>query len=151
MSDNYVIIIPADPEFVPTEQAQRAALEYFQEIAPSADEIESETHQLPQFIDCGGNFEWIRCPNCKTTVCTDWWNERMEADSNDDGFQLETIAIPCCGFSGTLNDLDYSFPQGFARFELGAMNPNLGELNNAVKLRFESLLGCTIKVIYQHI
>ena len=51
----------------------------------------------------------------------------------------------------TLNDLQYDWPQGFGRFALQAMNPNIGKLNAAQMAEFERILGTKLRVIYQHI
>jgi hypothetical protein len=45
----------------------------------------------------------------------------------------------------------YEWPQGFGRFALDAMNPNIGILQDRYKLEFEEILGTKLRVIYQHI
>jgi hypothetical protein len=50
----------------------------------------------------------------------------------------------------SLNDLVYSWPSGFARYTLEAMNPGLGSLPERVHARLESVLGCRVRVIWAH-
>jgi hypothetical protein len=50
-----------------------------------------------------------------------------------------------------LHELGYDWPQGFGRFALDAMNPNIGELDDRLKTQFEKILGTKLRVIYQHI
>jgi hypothetical protein len=79
-----------------------------------------------------------------------WWKERMDEDY-DDGFKLATYAMPCCAARCTLHELVYEWPQGFGRFALQAMNPNIGKLDDRYKREFEEILGTELRVIYQHI
>jgi hypothetical protein len=64
---------------------------------------------------------------------------------------LATYATPCCGAICTLHELAYEWSQGFGRFALDAMNPNIGELEDRYKQEFEEILGTKLRVIYQHI
>jgi hypothetical protein len=147
MSDNWIALVPENPRFVPKAAQQRRARDRFAEIAPDADEIETV-----QFFDCGANLERIRCPSCGSEISGDWWEERMDEDSDgEDGFKLASYAMPCCGKKHTLHELAYEWPQGFGRFALDAMNPNIGTLEDKYKREFEKILGTKLRVIYQHI
>jgi hypothetical protein len=42
----------------------------------------------------------------------------------------------------------YEWPQGFGRFALDAMNPNIGELQDKYKREVEKILGTKLRVIY---
>lgn len=59
-----------------------------------------------------------------------------------------TTTTPCCGASGSLNDLHYEWPAGFARFTLEALNPN-ADLDDQHLLTLESILGCPVRVIWR--
>jgi hypothetical protein len=149
MSDNWIALIPEDPRFVPDAANQGRARERFAEIAPGAD-IEIKVSETVEFFDCGQNFERIRCPSCASEVPVAWWQDRMDED-HDDGFKLASYATPCCGAECTLNELVYDWPQGFGRFALDAMNPNIGKLEDRYRQEFEKILGTKLRVIYQHI
>jgi hypothetical protein len=150
MSDNWIALVPEDPRFVPDEAKQRRARDRFAEIAPQADEIEIKVSEKVVFFDCGGNFERIGCPSCGADIPVPWWQDRMDEDYGD-GFKLAAYVTPCCGARCTLHELVYEWPQGFGRFALDAMNPNIGKLEERFKREFEEILGAKLRVIYQHI
>lgn len=151
MSDHVTTLIPTDPRFIPSEQAQHAAAALLREIAPEADEVASEVDEVVQFRDCGGNFERVGCPRCGRELDIKLWGEWMSADfSDDEGFGLSPLTTPCCGATATLNDLDYEWAQGFSRYALRAVNPS-GALDDSGRKRLESLLGCKLRVIRQRI
>jgi hypothetical protein len=150
MSDNWITLIPEDPWFVPDEARRQRARDRFAEMAPDADEVELKVSEKVNFFDCGENFERIRCPSCGAEVPVPWWQDRMDKDYSD-GFTLQSYATPCCGASWTLHDLVYEWPQGFGRFALDAMNPNLGEMDDGFRRELEEILGTRLRVIYQHI
>jgi len=150
MSDNWIVIIPADPSFVPpTDRVKKATL-HLKGLAPNANEITEETHESIQFFDCGSNLERIQCPLCNEEIQRDWWQEKMGQDF-DGGFKLQRFKTPCCGKRSSLNDLIYDWPQGFARFAIQAMNPNIESLTDQDIKAFEDAIGTKIRVIYQHI
>ena len=64
MSDNWIILIPTDPQAVPSLESRELAIKRFREITPTADEIEVKVTERVRFIDCGANFERVRCPSC---------------------------------------------------------------------------------------
>jgi hypothetical protein len=150
MSDNWIILIPEDPRYLPSVASQERARQRFLEIAPDADEIEIQATENVVFFDCGGNLERILCPSCRAEIPIPWWTATMDSDY-DGGFRLEKYAVPCCGELFTLHELHYEWPEGFGRFGLDAMNPNLGLLDETYKREFEEILGTPLRVIYQHI
>jgi len=150
MSDNWIALIPEDPRLIPDQTRRERARDRFAEIAPDADEIEIKVSETIQFFDCGCNFERVLCPACRLEIPTAWWQARMDEDYGD-GFKLASYSTPCCGARCTLHELVYEWPQGFGRFALDAMNPNIGALEDRYKAEFEEILGTKLRVIYQHI
>lgn len=150
MSDNWIELIPEDPYFVPDRAKQDRARERFAEIAPNSDEIEVKISETVQFFDCGGNFERVCCPACRSEISIEWWQGRMDEDFGD-GFKLASYATPCCGLCCTVHGLVYEQPQGFGRFAISAMNPNVGKLAETDKAEFEQILGMKLRVIYRHL
>jgi hypothetical protein len=67
------------------------------------------------------------------------------------GYPLEPATLPCCAATGSLPDLLYEWPQGFARFSIEAMNPNVRDLPAGMEQEFEAILGCKILKIWQHV
>jgi hypothetical protein len=152
MSDHWIGIIPRDPHFIPSDEAIAAAEEYMANLAPDADEIEGVVSATVQFRDCGGNFIDIRCPICNAEISIEWWHEQMgDEDYWENGFNLNPVRTPCGHDAASLNELKYDWEQGFSRFILDTMNPNIGRLDDEQVSRLEGILGCPVKVIYQHI
>ena len=120
------------------------------EFAPSSDDVKLETTESIRFIDCGGNFERVLCPDCGSEIAMDWWAARI-GEEFDGGVRLQKLALSCCGARRSLAELDYEWPQGFARFSLSARNAGVGEVSDEVKEEFERRLGCKLRIVYQHL
>jgi len=150
MSDNFLILIPQDPNHVPTADQQSEAGRRMRGLAPNADEIKTETFETVQFFDCAANFSSVSCPHCRSEIPQDWWGDKMDADY-EDGFQLASYDAPCCGKAANLHELVYDWPQGFGRFAVTAMNPGIGLLSDQQREEFEALLGTKLRVIYNHL
>jgi hypothetical protein len=149
MSDNWIIVIPENPEFVPDKATQQKAAGYLHSIAPKADEITSTVSDHIEFADCGGNFEGVSCPSCCAAIEIEVWQDWMDEDYDGEGFVLRSHVMPCCGTGHTVHELRYEAAQGFRRFEVSAMNPNI-ELSDAQRKGFEEILGCLVRVIWRH-
>ena len=67
------------------------------------------------------------------------------------GFKLAFYALPCCGTQTGLNQLDYQWPQGFARYALEAMNANIGQVSAGQKAALEAALGHDLIVVYMRL
>jgi len=151
MSDNWIVVIPEDPHFVPDEALQERAVAYLRSIAPKADEVAVRVLDGVQFVDCGSSFESVACPACGKEMAIGAWQDWMDEDYGGNGIALKARVMPCCGVSLTLHNLKYNCAQGFRRFELSAMNPGIGELSDEQREQFEHMLGCSVRLIYRHI
>jgi hypothetical protein len=150
MSDNWIIVIPEAADHVPSPDARRKAVELFRSIAPRADEVKEEASEKVRFIDCGANLERTLCPVCGAELEMEWWREKMDEEA-DAGFPLRSITLPCCSAQKSLDQLTYDWPQGFARFSVEAMNPDIPDLTDEQMRAFESVLGCRVRKVLQHI
>ena len=152
MSDNWILIVPKQPEHIPSLDKAHAALEFLKEAMPDADEIETVQNEHVQFFDCGANLETITCPRCSSDIGFDWWGETMSLDYDEKaGFQLNEYRLPCCSTSAAPDELIYEFHQAFGRFALSAMNPNIRRMSDDAVRKIEATLGCDVSVVYQHI
>src|SRR5260370_23207377 len=115
MSDNTWAIIPTDPMVLPLEDRQLALLEVVRELCPDAHEIKIKVSDLPELYHAMSNFETVYCPLCGRDIMEWWWKIglRVWFENGQTDFAIMT---PCCWKPGNLNDLDYVWPQGFARF-----------------------------------
>jgi hypothetical protein len=150
MSDNWIVLIPQDPRVIPAPERRERALQVFRKLVPDAERVGMEVTDEVQFIDCGGNFERVLCPDCGEVLDHSWWSERVDDDFAT-GFQLKQFELPCCATKQSLDGLRYEWAQGFARFSMEAMNPNLAELSPAQIASVEAVLGSRLRIIYRHI
>jgi len=143
MSDHFIVVVPRDPRLVPTDEVQRRVVGVLNRIAEVSAQV--------QFFDCGQNFERVLCPHCSSEIGIDWWQERMDDDTDGSGFRLDSYEAPCCAKSVNLNELIYDWPQAFGRFSWTVQNPNIGELTDAAKLELEAVAGFALVPIRQHV
>ena len=151
MSDDFLVLVPRDPRHIPPIDARKRVLEALARIAPNAEELTSEASEEVRFFDCGSNFERIVCPRCSADVDLEWWHDRMDEDSTNNGFLLATYAMPCCGGSANLNELVYDWPQTFGRFAWEVRNPAIGDLTEATKADLEAAAGMALAFVRQHL
>ena len=149
MSDDWLIIVPADPFAAPADEAVAAAAGALRHALPDADEVTVERTPHPHFVDAGTNFRSVTCPACGAAI-DDWWSVTMERAHRHD-FRELSVSMPCCGHHTTLNDLAYDWPQAFARISIEAMNPNVTELELRTKDAIEATLGVPVRIVWQHI
>ncbi len=150
MSDNILTLIPVSPEYVPVESARVAADKLLRSMVPAADEVSSEVSDRVQFFHAGSNFESVSCPACHAELSTDWWGDAVDAALQHQPPSLEVV-LPCCGTTTSLNDLAYSWPQGFARYSLAARNPNIRELSPDQITQLATVVGAEVRPIWTHI
>jgi hypothetical protein len=148
MADTYLRIIPADPNCVPSALARERALGVLRRAVPLADDLLSQVTEHVRFVDCGTNFETVRCPSCGADV-GEWWSIVMEM-GHEQQFRDLRVTTPCCAVRTSLNELVYSWPAGFARYTLEALNPGVGSLPDRVLERLENALGSELRVIWAH-
>ena len=149
VSDSWLIIIPRDVDFVPSEEAHERAFELFERLTEGADEVTGGVTQNVHFFDCGENFSRVICPTCDKDLDIEWWKERMDEEYKAE-YPLNAMELPCCRARHNLNELLYDWTQGFARYSLEARNPPENLLREQV-VEFEKILGCKVKVILSHI
>ncbi|MBI5366821.1 MAG: hypothetical protein HZA54_07270 [Planctomycetes bacterium] len=143
MTASRLIIVPADPDFVPepaTLGALRAALAAY--AAPAA--IHVAIHSHPVFIDPGGVGE-IVCPLCRELIPDAWWRSALSRAAAGHHHHL-LIRTPCCNAHSTLNDLIYEYPARFARFVAEVANPTRPPSDEET-LQLQELLGCPIRYV----
>jgi hypothetical protein len=147
MSSSLLRIIPRDPAYVPSASARKQACAILKRLVPEAEDVQAIVHEGIEFVDQGENFEEVRCPSCKKRLDTDWWREAMVAAGDSDFTDL-TVRVPCCRSQVSLNDLDYRWPAGFARFVLEASEPALaGVLDDRAVAQIEAVLGQPVRQI----
>jgi hypothetical protein len=150
VSDNFLRLIPTDPDYLPTFDARASAIEKLRLWLPAADEITATATADVEFVDQGGNFERVLCPSCGTELALQDWHDAMDRAAGT-AFRDLSMVTPCCGAATSLNDLIYEWPAGFARFVLEAMNPNARDLTERQHRELEEVLGTPLRRIWSHI
>lgn len=107
MSDNKIRIISAEYDHVHDEEAVQRTVEFLNANI-TADKIYYRSYDFPEFIDCGSNLEYIKCPCCNADISFEWWGEQVDKAIEND-FESLDVTMPCCGKSSSLNDLKYHF------------------------------------------
>jgi hypothetical protein len=146
MSDSILKLIPADPYFVPEYAARLEALDLLSARLPAADVVSGAATDEVNFVDPGANLVRVVCPACGTELDMEQWQQFMDAAYATQFADL-IVTMPCCGATGSLHDLHYEAPAGFARFELEVLNPN-GDLKDDECYQLEHILGCRLRKIW---
>jgi len=168
MSDSFTRIIPEDPLFLPTPEAENLAVSLLRAYLPEEDRmnVTATFFDSIQFVDQGENFERILCPFCRKEISdSDWgaWLDRAAIDISPpgslarylSGFADLTGTTPCCGRLTDLNSLIYEWPAGFASFVLETMNPHIGDhiggfLPDELCAAIAKALGCPVRQVCAH-
>ncbi len=149
MSENFLRLIPTDPFYLPSSFAQQEIQELLKTTFPRAEEIRVTVTEEVTFVDPGTNLERIVCPICQAVLSMDWWSQMMDR-AYESRFTDLTITVPCCQATTTLNNLQYEWPAGFARFLLEIRSPG-AELSQEAFHRFEQVLGYPLRKILAHL
>jgi len=149
MSDNWIILIPTRPDYVPDPHAQEAARALLAEVLPEADEVTAAVSPEIELVHPFGNWSGVRCPLCRADL-EEWYVEAV-TKASEMAFANLTVTTPCCGGTANLNELDYIWPAGFSRFCLEARNPNVKDVDVQAVKRLESILGCPLRRIWRHL
>lgn len=152
MSEHEIIILLRNPQQQPKADIIAATRAFIAALFPAAEHIEVTCTDEVRYYDCGGNFEHIHCPACQTELSVEQWHSMMDADYNakNNSFAMQPQALPCCGKLCNLNDLQYSFEQGFGRFAI-IMDNSVGVVDAATQAAIEAFLDDQpVKIIYRH-
>jgi hypothetical protein len=149
MSDNWIIVLAADPLATPSEERAEAALELLMALRPEGQEPELHLSETPEFFYAGSNFQYVFCPLCEREI-GEWWSEAM--NRWDKGGDRRSLAVetPCCSRATSLNDLDYVSPQGFACVALELMYPG-ADLEPEEVRQVEATLELPVRIVWKHI
>ena len=149
MSENLLKIIPEQPVYIPESEAQIVASGFLKSLVAENCEVQFQVSNEIEFVDAGGNFENVSCSTCGKEISGEWWSTAMNKVHQSHFSQLD-IVVPCCNSKTTLNQLNYNWAQGFAKFVLTARNPNISELDKQSVIELEKILGCKLRLIWAH-
>lgn len=154
MSDNYIRLIPTAPMWQPDHDAAAAASAHvaglFAGPDDSIDEVAHEFFPTVAFIDSGENTSHATCRECESRIELGW--VLAVVDERQDDLTRLDVRLPCCGAAASLNDLNYDWAVGFARFEITALNGSRDSYElDAEELRTVAfLLGHPVRQVLAH-
>ena len=157
MSENYLRIIPADPNLVPTRAVANQIVDLVRRAFPAADEVVAERHRRPTFIDQGENLEAILCPACGKRLALQaadevggWWHDLADSLHNKNLTSVEAT-MPCCRRVVPFTTLEFDWPAGVASFEISIRSPGTTDpLSARLQRKVEALLGTPVKYVRAH-
>jgi len=122
MSDTVYKVIPKNPNFSVSDDTIKKFVSFFRHHVAQA-EISWQKYENPTFIDCGENFTFVSCPYCNQIIPSIIWGEMMDGCYENGGFENLKTITRCCNSTTTLNELNYDWECGFARFVIEILNP----------------------------
>ncbi|MBA3858664.1 MAG: hypothetical protein C0507_17295 [Cyanobacteria bacterium PR.3.49] len=104
-----------------------------------------------EFFCAGENFEKVICKNCQSNIF-DWFVCVVLKQEFRTARDL-IVVFPCCNSEGSLLDLTYIRPFGFACFGLtvcegGIDEEGIYELSESELLKLEGIVGYKLRVIW---
>lgn len=147
MSDDYLRLIPVEPEYSPSSERIDQAVDILSRaINARPSRVVAETNI--RFVDPGSNLESITCPGCSAELDFGWWGEAMN-QAAESSFTDLVVEVPCCGRYINLNELHYVEPAGFARFMVEYRNPQ-HDVSDATLRMASELLGVQLRRVWAH-
>jgi hypothetical protein len=154
VSSDVLTVFPTDPYWQPSRADGTRAAALAAELAPvgrrtAPVRTEPRWHEGVVFVDCGSNLESVGCRLCGTSLELTWWSEAVDARAVG-GFEDLEVLTPCCAAAHSLNDLDYHWPCGFARFDVPIWNPERDWLDERDLSAIGKVLGHPVRQVKAH-
>ena len=148
-SGNQLKIIPTEPNYEPSTEQQKEAIEYLA-TEFSKNEIGSVLTKNVEFIDSGENFESVTCNLCGQNIEIENWQETMDK-AYQTSFADLTFLTPCCHKKTSLNYLDYEMSSGFSKYVIEISAPDINENQKAdLTKNLNEILKHEMKLIWAH-
>ncbi len=151
-------VIPADPDYVPSDTQAAAALKRLVELVNDAEYPKFQIHASPQFVDIGEWMDSVQCPECENIVdpfepydeaLHDWFSELRSLVKAGPG---TAVTLPQCGHTSTAEDLRFRCPTGYARTVLTVCNPleTFPPVDQKILSEIGEILGCEVREVWGH-
>ncbi|MGF1239408.1 hypothetical protein ACQSME_19400 [Streptomyces sp. 2-6] len=144
MSDTILSVIPADPQWLPSQGAADRAVRALNALVPEHDGAKATWHDRIMFVDCGSRFHQVECPLCGTVLDRAWLVDRLSEAGNTGRL---AVTVPCCGGESSLNELVYRDPCGLARFDISVWSPGRSSLSDSELNTVSEALGHPVRQI----
>ncbi|QAA33611.1 hypothetical protein [Clostridium manihotivorum] len=123
MADTIYKIIPESHNFFPSDTKAIDGAVNILKTYIKADSISWEGFENTTFIDCGSNFELVKCSHCGANISEELWQEMMSRCYAESRFDNLNIYLQCCKKTSTLNELQYIMDCVFSKFVIEILNP----------------------------
>jgi hypothetical protein len=147
MSSTHLKFISTNPDFIPSQSQKNQAKAFINSIFNNTEIEFNETKDI-EFVDQGSNFESISCNICGRIIDNDYWQHTMDK-AYETHFKVLTFITPCCHKKTSLNDLQYHWPAGFAKFQISILDP-VGDIKTTEVSELEKILGTKVRKIWAH-
>jgi hypothetical protein len=144
MSLTVLKIIPLVPDYVPSDIQQEKAKMFLSGVF---DLLHTEliTTEEIEFVDQGENFESVSCNLCGQDISGEDWQDKMDLAYQSLFKNLNIMTS--CQHETSLNDLNYKWPAGFAKFVISISDAqNVPSENELMQLH--EILGMRMRVIW---
>lgn len=143
----WLTVVPKDPYFVPDPASIEAAVKEIAKLCPTAEGIDPQIFEHVENIHSGAADDGVHCPECDEEL-NEWWEEITKQDySEETGFHLRRYPVPCCGVEVALNELEYMWEQGFARFAIEVGDPGIENFDPEDIEKIEGILKTPLMVV----
>lgn len=149
MSETIYKIIPVDPDVTWSSAQLRQIAEVTRRLFPDSSRIEPVAFEHRTFVDCGGNLESIKCPECDCEISLEDWHAAMDFSFRSNFADL-LFRPQCCGGRTSLNDLVYAWPCAFAWCMIAIYDPNRS-LNESDLDKLTAAADCRVRAIIGHV
>ena len=145
MSDTILRIIPTDPFYTCNENIQRDVFSFLSKLYLQQ-QIKLLSTDYVEFVDQGQNFENVSCHLCEQLMDIEYWQNLMDHAFKTE-FRHLNFTTACCNSKASLNDLNYNWPAGFARFLINITNAKTDLGVNEIS-ELKALLKCDVRIIW---
>ena len=145
MSDTTLKIITTDPFYTCPENIQSDVISILSKIYPFQ-KIKLLNTDSVEFIDQGGNFESVSCNFCGRLLEIQDWKNLIDL-AFETKFNKLNFVTKCCNKETSLNDINYNWPAGFARFVVSIHDAET-ELAEIEVTKLEELLKKDLRIIW---
>ncbi len=101
-----------------------------------------------EFVNPMANFENVYWNLCGHDIKIESWQDVMQ-QAYKSKFKDISFVTPCCQKTTNLNDLNYQWPAGFAKFTISISKPP-EDINEDQLKELENILGTKIRKIWAH-
>ena len=105
MSDNWLLFVPSDPIWQPSDEAAQKAAALLATFVGDAGIVTERTEHI-EIVHPFANWDGVECPSCRTDV-DEWFHDVGLKIWEGSSFTRLDCVLPCCGLPTSLNELHF--------------------------------------------